>query len=109
MIATTPIAALAQVDVTGGASITVLGVFVLLAVASLLALLVTYRFASGYRRTGSRSALFLASGLFLLTAVPVFARLAFTNVVAVPGAYRTLITSGFELLGLLVILYTIYR
>lgn len=100
---------LAQVDVTGGSSLTVLVVFGLLAVATILSLLVTYRFADGYRRTGTRPYLFLASGLFLLTAAPIFARLALTNVVAVPGAYRTLITSGSELLGLLVILYTIYR
>lgn len=102
-------AALAQVDVTGGSSVTVFAVFALLAIAAALSLLVTYRFASGYRRTGTRPYLFLAVGLFLLTAAPIFARLAFTNLVPVPGAYRSLITSGSELLGLLVILYTIYR
>jgi len=109
MTVITPPSALVQVDVTGGSAVLVVAVFALLAAASVLSLLVTYRFVRGYLRTGTRPLLFLASGLFLLTAAPIFARLAFVNVFELPGAYRTLITSGSELLGLLVILYTIYR
>lgn len=99
----------AQANVTGGSPATVAAVFVLLAAASVLSLLVTYRFARGYLQTGTRPFLFLSVGLFLLTAAPIFARLVLVNVVAVPEAHRTLITNGSELLGLLVILHTIYR
>lgn len=97
------------VEATGGSPLVVLAGFVLLVVASILSILVTYKFARGYRRSGARPLLALAVGLFLLAAAPTFARLAFANVVAASAATRTLVTSGAELLGLLIILHTIYR
>lgn len=100
---------LAQTDVTGGTSVLVIAVFVLLAIATVLSLIITYRFAKGYFQTGTRPFLLLATGLFLLTAAPIFARLVFANVTDLPAAYGMLLTSGSELLGLLIILYTIYR
>ena len=102
-------AAATQVDATGGSPLVVLAAFVLLVVATVLSLLVTYRFARGYRRSGARPLLALAVGLFLLTAAPMFARLVFANLLPAAGATQTLVTSGLELVGLLTILHTIYR
>lgn len=100
---------LTSVETIGGDGLTVLAVFVLLAIGSILSLLVTYRLAVGYRRTGSRPLLALAVGLFLLTAAPMFVRFAFANAIDAPTAYQTLLSSTSELLGLLVILRTIYQ
>lgn len=104
-----PTAALGPVEVTGGSALLVAAVFLLLAAASVLSVLVTYRLARGYLRTGTRPLLYLAVGVFLLTAAPTAIRLAFTNLAAAPTAYRTVAASASELLGLLAILYTIYR
>jgi len=97
------------VDATGGSPALVAVVFGLLAVASVLSVAVTYRFARGYLRTGTRPLLLLACGLFFLAPAPIFARLVFANALATPDAYRILTTSGSELFGLLLVLYTIYR
>jgi len=99
-------AATGPVEVTGGSALLVLAVFLLLAAATVLSVLVTYRLVRGYRQTGTRPLLYLAVGIFLLTAAPTAIRLAFTNLAAAP-AYRTLAASASELLGLLAILYTI--
>lgn len=96
------------VTVTGGSPLLVLAAFLLLGAASVLSVLVTYRLARGYLRTGTRPMLYLAVGIFLLTVSPTAIRLVFTNVAAAP-ADRTLVASASELLGLLVILYTIHR
>lgn len=101
--------ALSSIEVTGGSTLVVVGVFVLLAIATVLSLLVTYRYARGYLATGARPLLWLAVGLFLLTAAPTFVRLVLANVGGGPGTVQTLVTSTSELLGLLTILYTIYR
>jgi hypothetical protein len=101
-------AASGPVEVTGGSALLVIAAFLLLAVASVLSVLVTYRLARGYVRTGTRPLLYLAIGIFLLTAAPTAIRLAFTNL-ATATAYRTLAASASELLGLLLILYTIHR
>ena len=102
-------ATIAQIEVVGGSSLAVFAAFALLVVATVLSLLVTYRYARGYLRTGTRPLLYLAVGLFLLTAAPTFLRLAFANFGDAPDAYRRLAASTAELLGLLTILYTIHR
>lgn len=102
-------ATIGQVEVTGGSPLVVVAVFVLLAVTTILSLVITYRFARGYLRTGTRPFLLLAVGLFLLTAAPTFVRLAFTNLLGGPSSAQTLVASVSELLGLLTILYTIYQ
>jgi hypothetical protein len=103
------LATLAQVDVTGGSPLVVGAAFVTFAVALVLSIAVTYRFVEGYRRTGTRPLLQLAVGMFLLTAAPMFLRLAMTNLGDVPDAVRVLAAGVSELLGLLTILYTIYE
>ncbi|CCQ35693.1 uncharacterized protein Nmlp_1491 [Natronomonas moolapensis 8.8.11] len=96
------------IEVTGGpATVVLLGIVTFL-LASLLAVLVTYRFVEGYRRTDSRPVLLLAIGMFFLAPAPMFVRLVAANVDAVPGEVQTLAASLSELAGLLVLLYVVY-
>jgi hypothetical protein len=98
----------ADLEVEGGPVILVLlgiGTFL---VASVLAVIVTYRFIEGYRRTGSRPILLLAVGMFFLAPAPMFARLFIANVEAIPLTVQMLVASLSELTGLLVVLYVIY-
>lgn len=98
-----------QVTTEGGS--TVVGVLALLlfAIAAVLAVLVTYRFIQGYKRSRARPILFLAVGMFLLAPAPLFLRLIAGNVPIVPPAVRILGATAFEAAGLLVILAVIYR
>lgn len=77
-------------------------------VAGLLAVLVTYRFVEGYRRTDSRPVLLLAIGMFFLAPAPMFVRLVTANVDVAPIEVQTLAASLSELTGLLVLLYVVY-
>ncbi|WP_440771955.1 DUF7521 family protein [Natronorubrum sp. DTA28] len=97
-----------QVDVEGGSMPVVLAAVVTFFVATVLAVLVTYRFVEGYRRTRARPILLLAVGMFLLAPAPMFVRLLAGNLEAVPLAAQLLLTTLSELCGLLVILYAVY-
>ena len=97
-----------QVDVEGGSTPVVLAAVVTFFVATVLAVLVTYRFVEGYRRTRARPILLLAVGMFLLAPAPMFVRLLAGNVAAVPVSAQLLLTTLSELSGLLVILYAVY-
>ncbi|SDK44483.1 DUF7521 family protein [Natronorubrum texcoconense] len=97
-----------QVDVEGGSTPVVLAAVVTFFVATVLAVLVTYRFVEGYRRTRARPILLLAVGMFLLAPAPMFVRLLAGNLEAVPLAAQLLLTTLSELCGLLVILYVVY-
>ncbi|ELY46880.1 DUF7521 family protein [Natronorubrum tibetense] len=97
-----------QVDVEGGSTPVVLAAVVTFFVATVLAVLVTYRFIEGYRRTRARPILLLAVGMFLLAPAPMFVRLLAGNLEAVPLAAQLLFTTLSELCGLLVILYAVY-
>ena len=96
-------------EVVGGSALLVATAFLLLAAATVLSVLVTYRYARGYLESGARPLLGLAVGLFLLTAAPTVLRLAFANAADAPTWQLTAATSVSELLGLVAILYTIYR
>jgi hypothetical protein len=97
-----------QITVEGGT--TVVGLLALAAffVATILSVLVTYRFVQGYRRSRAMPILFLAVGMFLLAPAPMFVRFVVGNVVAVPSAVRILTTSLLESAGLLTILVVVY-
>ena len=97
-----------QVDVEGGSMPVVLAAVVTFFVATVLAVLVTYRFIEGYRRTRARPILLLAVGMFLLAPAPMFVRLLAGNLEAVPLAAQLLLTTLSELCGLLIILYAVY-
>ena len=96
------------IEVTGGPTVVVLLGIVTFLTAGLLAVLVTYRFIEGYRRTDSRPVLLLAIGMFFLAPAPMFVRVLTANVDAAPVEVRTLTTSLSELIGLLILLYVVY-
>jgi len=96
------------IEVTGGPTTVVLLGIVTFLLASLLAVLVTYRFVEGYRRTDSRPVLLLAIGMFFLAPAPMFVRLVTANVDVAPIEVQTLAASLSELTGLLVLLYVVY-
>lgn len=98
----------AQVSVTGGPAPAVFAAFALFAASLVLSVLVTYRFARGYLRTGTRPLLQLAVGMFLLAVAPMLLRVGLTTT-GVSSAVRILATGVSELLGLLTVLYTIYE
>ena len=97
-----------QVTVEGGSTPVVLAAVATFFAATVLAVLVTYRFVEGYRRTRARPILLLAVGMFLLAPAPMFLRLLAGNVDPVPLSARLLLTTLSELCGLLVILYVVY-
>lgn len=110
MIATiTPRIAPAQLDVVGGSAPVAVAALLAFAVAVVLAVLVTYRFAAGYRRTRRRPLLLLAVGMFLLAAAPMFLRLVLGNVGGVAWPVRSLAVNVSKLCGLLTVLYVVYR
>ena len=98
----------AQVSVEGGSTPVVLAALVTFFVATVLAVLVTYRFVEGYRRTRARPIMWLAVGMFLLAPGPMFIRLLAGNVAAVPLEAQLLLGTVSELCGLLVVLYAVY-
>ncbi|ELZ23346.1 hypothetical protein C477_02324 [Haloterrigena salina JCM 13891] len=97
-----------SVDSVGGSTPVVLAAIVTFLAATVLAVLVTYRFVEGYRRTKARPILWLAVGMFLLAPGPMFLRLLAGNVAAIPLSAQLLVTTLSELCGLLAILYAVY-
>lgn len=98
-----------QVTVEGGATVTGIAALVTFLVATVLAVLVTYRFLQGYLRSRSKPILLLAIGMFLLAPAPMLLRLVAGNVLTVATPVRVLSTTAVEAMGLLVILAVIYR
>ena len=97
-----------DVTATGGSAAVTLLAILLFGVSLVLAVLVTYHFVQGYRRTGRRPMLLLAVGLFLLTAAPMFIRLVAGNADVMAGDARRLLVALIELCGLLTVLYVVY-
>ena len=98
-----------QVTVEGGGTATGIAALVAFLVATVLAVLVTYRFLQGYLRSRSKPILLLAIGMFLLAPAPMLLRLVAGNVLTVTTPVRVLSTTAVEAMGLLVILAVIYR
>lgn len=82
--------------------------FLGLAVATALALVITYQAIRGYRGSGNRGLLFLALGIVLLAAVPILVRIVLVNATTVSPELRSVVTTTSELAGLAAILYAIY-
>ena len=97
-----------QLEVEGGSTPVVIAAIVTFFIATILAVLVTYRFVEGYRQTNSRPILYLAIGMFLLAPAPMFLRLLAGNVASVSLSAQLLLTTLSELCGLLIICYVIY-
>jgi len=97
-----------RIDVVGGSAVGVLAALAAFLVALVLSILVTYHLVQGYRQTRRRQMLYLALGLFLLAAAPMFIRLWFANVAGGPMATRLFTVALAELSGLLLILYVVY-
>jgi multisubunit Na+/H+ antiporter MnhF subunit len=98
-----------QVAVESSATVTSIVALVTFLLATVLAVLVTYRFLQGYLRSRSRPILLLAIGMFLLAPAPMLLRLVVGNVLTVASPVRVLSTTAVEAMGLLVILAVIYR
>lgn len=94
---------------TGGSAAVVLLAFTALFVATILSVYLALRFYRGYRRGGSRAMLGLLIGLVLLTTVPFVLRLVLTNVGGVAPTTRSILATGSQLTGLLVILTVVYN
>ncbi|ESP90108.1 hypothetical protein [Candidatus Halobonum tyrrellensis] len=63
----------------------------------------------GYRRGPGRAGiLYLAAGLLLLTTVPELLRIGLPTLTGVGTAKRSILVSGFELLGLGTVLWAVY-
>jgi len=97
-----------EISTTGGSTALALVALLLFGVALVLAVLVTYHFVQGYRRTGRRPMLLLAVGLFLLAAAPMFVRLVLGNVDGATDDARRLLVAVLELCGLVTLLYVVY-
>lgn len=92
---------------TGGDPEVVLAVFAALLLATGLSLYLALRLYRGYRR-GSLDMLLLGIGLVLLTTVPMVLRFVLSNVPTVAPAWREVIATSVQLLGLFVILGVVY-
>lgn len=86
----------------------VLSVFTALVIATGLSIYLAIRLYRGYRVGGSPEMLILGIGLVLLTTVPMVLRLALSNVPSIEPAWREIIATTVQLIGLLVILGVIY-
>lgn len=86
----------------------VLAVFAALIVATGLSIYLAVRFYRGYSRRGSVDHLLLAVGLVLLTTVPMVLRFVLSNVPTVDPAWREVLATAAQLLGLFVIVGVIY-
>lgn len=86
----------------------ILLVFVALVTATLLSLYLALRLYRGYRQSGSVEMLVLAIGLVLLTTVPMVLRFVLSNVPTIEPAWREVVATTAQLVGLVVILGVIY-
>ena len=86
----------------------VLAVFAALLVATGLSIYLAIRLYRGFRVGGSSEMLLLGIGLVLLTTVPMVLRFALSNVPSIEPAWREVMATTVQLLGLLLILGVIY-
>lgn len=86
----------------------VLAVFGALIVATGLSIYLAIRLYHGYRRGGSTEMLFLGVGLVLLTTVPMVLRFVLSNMPMIEPAWREVVATSAQLLGLFIILGVVY-
>lgn len=92
----------------GTNSLAVLSLFAGVFVSIALALLIAVRAFRGYQRTRSRRLLALSAGLLLIVAVPKLTNLALASLTAVDVSTISVLTEGCRVVGLVVILTSIY-
>ncbi|APE94716.1 hypothetical protein [Halodesulfurarchaeum formicicum] len=93
--------------VGGSIPVAVLAVFALGA-AFLYALWIAFTFLRGYREASSLRSEGLAVGLVLVTSIPIGLRFLAATMLPIGGDIIALFTTAIELLGLLVVLATLY-
>lgn len=98
----------ADAAVVGGSTPIALAAIITFFLAVGLSLVVTYRVIEGYRQTRDRPIMFIAMGIFFLAPAPMLFRFLLVNLTTISPTIRTVVASGSELLGLLLILYTVY-
>lgn len=92
----------------GADNLAVLSLFAGVFVSVALALLIAVRAFNGFRRTRSRRLLALSAGLLLIVAVPKLANLGLATATTVSAPTISVLTGGCRVLGLGVILASIY-
>lgn len=103
-----PLAVLLQsAEAEGGPAPLVVAALAVLAVGFLLSVWIAWRLYRGYRGSGDRSMLALATGLVLLTAVPTTVRVLVPTVLGGPATLRIVVASASQIVGLVVILLAI--
>ncbi|MFC4247794.1 hypothetical protein ACFOZ7_12640 [Natribaculum luteum] len=75
---------------------------------ALLGTIIAYQAYRGYRRNDATSMLYLAIGLLLLTLCPFLINIAITTLVAPARVVIVFLENVSRLLGLLVIMYSLY-
>jgi hypothetical protein len=100
---------LTQVDATGTSSLVALAVVGLSVLTIAMSVAIAVFLLRGYRReSGTTAQLQLAGGLLLLTSVPELLRIGLPTLTSVGTVTRSLLVSGCELLGLALVLWTIF-
>jgi len=99
---------MASITTIGGDALVVLSLFAGVFVSIALALLLAVRAYRGYQRTRSPRLLALSGGLLLIVAVPKITNLVLATATAVSTPTIGALTAGCRVVGLAVILGTIY-
>ena len=93
---------------TGGSFAVVVAAMVGRVVTVALALAIAYRACGGFRCAHSTPLLYLAIGIVFLTVVPTLFGFVFPTMTTVSRLQQSVVTHASELLGLGIILYSIY-
>lgn len=100
---------LAQVRTTGTSSLVALAVLGISALIIVMSVAIAVFLLRGYRRDpGHTGQLQLAAGLILLTSIPELLRIGLPTLTSVGTVERSLLVSGCEILGLAIILWTVF-
>ncbi|MEE6209878.1 hypothetical protein U3A55_06910 [Salarchaeum sp. III] len=97
-----------SITTSGGTPLLVFGLFLSVALATLLGGVLVVRIGRGYRRTGSRHLLALGVGFLFVVPVPKLLNLSLSTATTLSSEVVSLVGSVAQLLGFSVILYAIY-
>lgn len=93
---------------TGGSRAIVVAVLLGRVVTVLLALAIAYRACGGFRDARSRPLLYLAVGIVFVAVVPTLLGFVFPTLTDLTQLQQSVVTNTSKLLGLGIILYSIY-
>jgi hypothetical protein len=99
---------MASITTVGAGTLAVLSLFAGVFVSIALALLLSVRAYRGFRRTRSQRLLALSGGLLLIVAVPKVTNLALATATTVSTPTIGVLTAACRVVGLAIILVTIY-